>query len=55
MEWLASIEGIDWKTLALTVGAKLVGALLILFIGLRLVKWVSGLAERAMPATPGQK
>ena len=48
MEWLASIEGIDWKTLALTVGAKLVGALLILFIGLRLVKWVSGLAERGL-------
>ena len=48
MEWLASIEGIDWKTLALTVGAKLVGALLVLFIGLRLVKWVSGLAERGL-------
>ena len=48
MEWLASIEGIDWKTLALTVGAKLVGALLILFIGLRLVKWVSGLAEHGL-------
>ena len=48
MEWLASIEGIDWKTLALTVGVKLLGALLILFIGLRIVKWISGLAERGL-------
>lgn len=48
MEWLASIEGIDWRALALTVGVKLLGALLILFVGLRLVKWISGLAERGL-------
>lgn len=48
MDWLASIEGIDWKTLSLTVGVKLVGALLVLLIGLRIVKWVSGLTERGL-------
>jgi small conductance mechanosensitive channel len=48
MEWMASIEGVDWKALALTVGTKVLGALLILFIGLRTVKWLSGLAERGL-------
>lgn len=48
MEWLANIEGIDWKTLAVTVGIKLLGALLILFIGLRVVKWIAGMAERGL-------
>src|SRR3546814_6849142 len=48
MEWLANIDGIDWKALAVTVGIKVLGALLILFIGLRIVKWIAGVAERGL-------
>lgn len=48
MEWLANIDGIDWKTLAVTIGIKVLGALVILFIGLRIVKWIAGLAERGL-------
>ncbi len=48
MEWFTSIEGIEWKALALTVSIKLLGALLILFIGLWIAKWIAGLAERGL-------
>src|SRR3546814_12852530 len=48
MEWLANIDGIDWKALAVTVGIKVLGALLILFIGLRIVTWIAGVAERGL-------
>jgi small conductance mechanosensitive channel len=48
MEWLNNLEGIDWKTMAISLGLKLVGALLIFFIGLRIAKWISGLAERGL-------
>ncbi len=48
MEWFAGIEGFDWKALALTVGVKLLGALLILFIGLRIARWIAHLAERGL-------
>jgi small conductance mechanosensitive channel len=48
MEWLASLEGIDWKALAVSWGAKLVGALLLLLIGLRVAKWIATVAERGL-------
>lgn len=48
MQWLSSLEGIDWKTLALSFGLKLVGGLLLFLIGLRIARWVSGLAEKGL-------
>jgi small conductance mechanosensitive channel len=48
MEWLASLEGIDWKTMALTWGAKFLGALVLLLIGLRVAKWIAAVAERGL-------
>lgn len=48
MEWLATLEGIDWKTLAMSVGLKLLGGLLIFLIGLRVARWVSNLAQRGL-------
>jgi len=48
MEWLSNLEGVDWKTLAVSFGLKLAGGLLIFFIGLRIAKWVSGLAEKGL-------
>jgi small conductance mechanosensitive channel len=48
MQWLDTIEGLDWKAFAVGWGLKLVAALVILAIGLRLAKWVTGLAERAL-------
>lgn len=34
MEWLNSIESVDWKVLIVSGGLKLVAALLVLLIGL---------------------
>ena len=48
MEWLGNLDGIDWKTVGISVGLKLAGGLLIFFIGLRIAKWISGLAERGL-------
>lgn len=48
MEWLASLEGIDWKALAVTWGAKFLGALVLLLIGLRVAKWIAAVAERGL-------
>ena len=48
MEWLKGLEGIDWKTLAFSFGLKLAGGLLIFLIGLRIARWLSGLAEKGL-------
>jgi small conductance mechanosensitive channel len=48
MEWLSNFDGIDWQTIAISVGLKLAGGLLIFFIGLRIAKWISGLAEKGL-------
>lgn len=48
MEWLGNLDGIDWQTMAISVGLKLAGGLLIFFIGLRIAKWISGLAEKGL-------
>lgn len=48
MEWLGNLEGIDWRTLAVSVGLKLAGGLLVFVVGLRIAKWISGLAEKGL-------
>ncbi|GAB3734273.1 mechanosensitive ion channel [Luteimonas pelagia] len=48
MEWLASLEGIDWKALGVAWGGKLLGALLLLLVGLRVAKWIAAVAERGL-------
>lgn len=48
MDWLGNLEGIDWKTLAMSLGLKILGGLLIFVIGLRIAKWISGLAEKGL-------
>jgi len=48
MEWLGNLDGIEWQTLAISVGLKVAGGLLIFVIGLRVARWVSGLAERGL-------
>lgn len=48
MEWLGSLDGIDWKTLAVSVGLKLAAGLLIFLIGLRVAKWLASIAERGL-------
>jgi small conductance mechanosensitive channel len=47
MDWLANLDA-EWKALALSYGMKFLGGLLIFLVGLRLVKWVSGLAEKGL-------
>lgn len=46
--WLNGLEGIEWRTLTLTWGMKLVGALVILLIGLRVARWLAGIAASGM-------
>lgn len=46
--WLKNIEAMDWSSIAIAVGIKLAAALVILLIGLRVAKWVAGLAERGL-------
>ena len=48
MGWLDNLEGIDWRTLAMSLGLKLVGGLLIFLIGLRIARWLAGLAEKGL-------
>jgi small conductance mechanosensitive channel len=48
VEWLSNFNGIDWQTMAISLGLKLAGGLLIFFIGLRIAKWISGLAEKGL-------
>ncbi|MGI8560678.1 MAG: mechanosensitive ion channel family protein [Luteimonas sp.] len=47
MDWLANLDA-EWKALALSYGLKFLGGVLVLLIGLRIVKWVSGLAEKGL-------
>lgn len=47
-DWLSKLKDFDWQALAIAWGARIVGVLLIIFIGLYLVKWFSHMAERGM-------
>lgn len=48
MGWLDNLEGIDWRTLAMSLGLKLIGGLLIFLVGLRIARWLAGLAEKGL-------
>jgi small conductance mechanosensitive channel len=48
MGWLDNLEGIEWKALAMSLGLKLVGGLLIFLIGLRIARWLAGLTEKGL-------
>ncbi|MGA9422711.1 MAG: mechanosensitive ion channel domain-containing protein [Rhodanobacteraceae bacterium] len=48
MQWLNSLQGVDWKTLAVTASTKVIGALLILLIGLYVVKWIARLTQSGL-------
>ena len=47
-DWLNSFDAPDWHALAFGWGMRIVVALLILAIGLRLARWLSGLVQAGM-------
>ncbi|GAA4865896.1 mechanosensitive ion channel family protein [Luteimonas vadosa] len=47
MDWLANLDG-EWKAIAVSYGLKFLGGLLIFLIGLRIAKWIAGLAEKSL-------
>ncbi len=48
MEWLSELQSLELKSFLLTWGMKVFWALVIFVIGMRLVKWVAGLAEKGL-------
>jgi small conductance mechanosensitive channel len=46
--WLGGLAGIDWQAMLVGWGLKLLAALLILLVGLRLAGWIANLAERGL-------
>lgn len=46
--WLSGLRDSDWGPIALSIGLRVLGALLIFFIGLRVAKWIAGLAEHGL-------
>ncbi|WP_242107519.1 mechanosensitive ion channel family protein [Luteimonas aquatica] len=46
--WIKTLQGSEWGAIALTWGLRLLAALLLLLIGLRVAKWVAALVERAL-------
>ena len=48
MDWMSDLESVDWTTLAVSFGLKLVAGLLLFLVGLRVARWVSGLAEKGL-------
>lgn len=48
MGWTKGLGDIEWQALLLGWGGKLLAALLILVVGLRLAKWIANLAERGL-------
>lgn len=47
-EWFSRFGESGWGTFAVSIGLRVLGALLIFFIGLRIAKWIAGLTERAL-------
>lgn len=43
-----TLRGVDWSAILTDWGVRLVGALLIVMVGLRIARWVSGLAEKGL-------
>lgn len=48
MEWLAGIEGIEWRALLVSWGLKLAAGLLVFVVGLRIARWIANLAQRGL-------
>jgi small conductance mechanosensitive channel len=48
MQWLETLEGVDWRTVAVSWGLRVLAALVILAVGLRLAKWATSIAERGL-------
>jgi small conductance mechanosensitive channel len=48
MQWLRTFEGIDWQAFAVGWGLRLLAALVILAVGVRLARWVTRIAERGL-------
>jgi small conductance mechanosensitive channel len=46
--WLTGLRDTTWGPLALSLGLRVVGALLIFLVGLRVAKWIAGLAEHGL-------
>lgn len=47
-EWLSRLSESEWGPIALSLGLRVLGALLIFLIGLRVAKWIAGIAERGL-------
>ena len=47
-DWMASLTDPVFMATLFSLGLKLFGALLALFIGLRVAKWLAGAGERAL-------
>ena len=48
MEWLAGIEGIEWKALLVSWGLKLAAGLMVFLIGIRIAGWIANLTQRGL-------
>jgi small conductance mechanosensitive channel len=48
MDWWRGFDDFHWQAIAMGWGLRLLAALLILFVGLRLAKWIANLAERGL-------
>lgn len=48
MDIIAKLEAVDWGALMVLWGARLVGAALVLIIGMRVARWISTLAGSAL-------
>ena len=48
MQWLDSLGKLDWQTFLVGWALKIVAALVILAIGLRLARWITAAAERGL-------
>ena len=46
--WWSRLRDSGWDEAALAVGLRVAGALLLFFIGLRVAKWIAGMAERGL-------
>lgn len=47
-EWFNGLGESEWGPFAISVGLRSLGALLIFFIGLRVAKWIAGIAEQTL-------
>lgn len=46
--WINAARGLDWTALGMLWGARLLGAAVVLLVGLRIARWIATLAERGL-------